>query len=697
MGDRIVGRILEGRYRIIERLAHGGMSTVYRANDERLDREVAVKVMSAALSTDPAFAGRFAHEARIAARLSHLNAVSVYDQGTDDGHVFLVMELVRGRTLRDLLREYGALSPAAAVSIMEPVLGALAAAHRAGLVHRDVKPENILLSDDGLVKVADFGLARAIESDVSNTRTGLMMGTVAYCPPEQIARGNADARSDVYASGVMLFELLTGTAPYVGDSAMAVAYQHVHSDVPPPSSRRPGVPPQLDEVVVRATRREPSARPLDAGALLAELHDVRVDLALPVVAVPPRRPAQPAAPPAGRPPSTDRDTQVIDAISPHPAEAPTAPNPRPPASREAPYPIGQQDTVVSAASAPAAFAAPAASTRPAAASSVNSSRPPTAQPEAAGKSGRKPRTRRQRARRRATIWVLIVLLLGILTGYGAWWLVVGRYDKVPDVVGQSQSAATRQLTETGFGVSAAVAQQYDETVASGRIITTRPGPNAHILKGKMVQLVISRGPERFAVPTVANLTYAAAVQKFRALPVTLTTDKEYDPSGKIAAGKVISTSPVAGTPVKRNSAVKVVVSLGPPVINVPGVVGKTKAEAQGLLAQQGFTATFSEQYDEVVPSGQVVSQAPGTGSQAVKFSQVSVVLSKGPQLVTIPDIQKGSDPSQATAALQALGLEVAINRKHKGLFDFSGYKVDSVDPRPGNQVRIGSTVTLTIK
>src|SRR6185437_1525123 len=250
---------------------------------------------------DPAFSDRFAREARAAARLTHLNVVSVYDQGhelaPDGHHVFLVMELVEGRTLRELLRERGRLEPAQAISIMEPVLSALSAAHRAGLVHRDVKPENILLSDDGVVKVADFGLARAVESDASSTRTGLMMGTVAYCAPEQISKGRADQRSYVYSAGIVLFELLTGAPPFQGESAMTVAYQHVHSRVPAPSSRQPGIPPQLDDLVLAATSREPSGRPLDAGALLAELHDARVDLGLPVVAVPPRR----TGPDAGRP------------------------------------------------------------------------------------------------------------------------------------------------------------------------------------------------------------------------------------------------------------------------------------------------------------------------------------------------------------------------------------------------------------
>ncbi len=289
--DPLVGRTLEGRYRIVDRIARGGMSTVYSAVDERLDRLVAVKVMSSALSSDPAFSDRFSREARAAARLTHLNAVSVYDQGTDTStaghHVFLVMELVDGRTLRELIRERGRLSPAEAVSIMEPVLSALSAAHRAGLVHRDIKPENILLSNEGIVKVADFGLARAVESDPSATRTGLMMGTVAYCAPEQITKGRADQRSDVYSSGIVLFELLTGTPPYQGDSAMNIAYQHVHRRVPAPSARVKGIPTEIDELVVSATDSDPAGRPLDAGAFLAELADVRTDLALPIVSVPP--------------------------------------------------------------------------------------------------------------------------------------------------------------------------------------------------------------------------------------------------------------------------------------------------------------------------------------------------------------------------------------------------------------------------
>jgi serine/threonine protein kinase/beta-lactam-binding protein with PASTA domain len=702
MGDRIVGRVLEGRYRVRERLARGGMSTVYSALDERLDREVAVKVMSAALSTDPAFADRFAREARVAARLSHLNAVSVYDQGADDGHVFLVMELVRGRTLRDLLRERGVLSPAQAVSIMEPVLGALAAAHRAGLVHRDVKPENILLADDGLVKVADFGLARAIESDASNTRTGLMMGTVAYCPPEQISRGNADARSDVYSAGVVLFELLTGSTPYVGDSAMAVAYQHVNSDVPAPSTRLASIPPQLDDVVLRATSREPSGRPLDAGALLAELHDVRVDLGLPVVAVP-SRPR----------PNTDPDvTQVLAAVPvsyPHSPVDTSKAEPHTPAPSWSSAPVSNAAGANPMASAASVAGSAEATTAPTYAGvgldpmqhTVISERPPgdppPAQTGARTRGAKPPPTPRQRARRRTTIAVIIILLLGLLTGYGAWYIAVGRYHQVPNLVGQSRSAATSQLVSGGFSVNPVVDQQFSETVAAGFVINTRPGPHAHVLKGKSVQLVVSKGPERFKVPAVAGDTYAQAQRAFTTMPIQLVRSDTADNTGKYQSGLVIRTDPPAAAKVKRDQVVTLFVSTGPPVINVPDVRNKKKDDAIGILKQAGFAAASTDDFSDKVPLGSVISQSPAGSAPAVKFSTVSLVVSKGPEMVTIPNIPAGSDPELAKATLENLGLVVQVIKRNKGLFDFSAYRVDRTDPAAGTQVKKGSTVSLIVK
>src|SRR5665648_156735 len=271
----LIDRVLDGRYRVLSHLADGGMATVYVAMDQRLDREVALKVMRADLAKDESFVRRFRREARSAAKLSHPNVVAVYDQGEDDGHVFLAMELVNGLTLRQVMQSEGPLTPRAALDIIDPVLQAIGAAHNAGLIHRDVKPENVILRDDGTVKVADFGLARAIAATTSTDQTGLLLGTVAYLSPEQVERGIADARSDVYATGLLLFEMLTGSKAFIGDSPIHVAYQHVHSEVPLPSSRINTVPAVLDHLVARASARDPDKRPRDANGLLAEVRRAR--------------------------------------------------------------------------------------------------------------------------------------------------------------------------------------------------------------------------------------------------------------------------------------------------------------------------------------------------------------------------------------------------------------------------------------
>ena len=273
VADPLIGRVLDGRYRVGPRVARGGMATVYEAVDLRLDRVCAVKVMHSGLGDDHDFADRFVREARSAARLSHPNVVSVFDQGDDDGTLFLAMEYIPGHTLRDLIRKEAPMAPAKALTLIEPVLSALAAAHSAGLIHRDVKPENVLLADDGRVKVADFGLARAISAETQHTATGgVLIGTVSYLAPELVVDGRADARSDVYAAGVLIYEMLTGRKPHEGDSPIQVAYKHVHEDVPAPSDTIPGIPAYVDALVARATARDPQLRPTDARVLL---HQVR--------------------------------------------------------------------------------------------------------------------------------------------------------------------------------------------------------------------------------------------------------------------------------------------------------------------------------------------------------------------------------------------------------------------------------------
>jgi serine/threonine-protein kinase len=293
--DPLVGAVLDGRYRVDTPIATGGMSTVYRGLDIRLDRPVAVKVMDPRYAGDQQFMVRFQREARAVARLKHPGLVSVYDQGLDGRHAFLVMELIEGGTLRELLEERGPMPPHAVAAVLAPVLGGLAVAHRAGLVHRDVKPENVLISDDGDVKIADFGLVRAV-AEAKITSTSVMLGTAAYLSPEQVGTGDAGPRSDVYAVGILAYELLTGATPFTGDNALAVAYQRMDNDVPPPSAAIAGVPTQFDDLVACATARDPDERFADAQDMAAELDDIVTELGLPAFRVPaPRNSAQHAA------------------------------------------------------------------------------------------------------------------------------------------------------------------------------------------------------------------------------------------------------------------------------------------------------------------------------------------------------------------------------------------------------------------
>ncbi|MGW4098114.1 protein kinase domain-containing protein [Mycobacterium sp. NPDC004974] len=297
--DPLVGTMLDGRYRVDTPIATGGMSTVYRGLDVRLDRPVALKVMDSRYSGDSHFLTRFGREAKAVARLKDPGLVAVYDQGgggsgkgPDGQPPFLVMELVEGGTLRELLAERGPMPPHAVAAVLEPVLGGLAVAHRAGLVHRDIKPENVLISDDGEVKIADFGLVRAV-AEAKITSTSVILGTAAYLSPEQVSTGDADPRSDVYAVGILTYELLTGVTPFTGDSALTVAYQRMDNDVPAPSAVIAGVPTQFDQFVRRATARDAAQRFADADDMRAELHAIVDDLGLPAFRVPaPQQSAQ---------------------------------------------------------------------------------------------------------------------------------------------------------------------------------------------------------------------------------------------------------------------------------------------------------------------------------------------------------------------------------------------------------------------
>jgi len=658
--DSLVGRSLEGRYRILERIARGGMSTVYAAVDERLDRLVAVKVMSAALSADPAFSDRFAREARAAARLTHLNVVSVYDQGAevapDWHHVFLVMELVEGRTLRELLRERGRLTPAEAVSIMEPVLSALAAAHRAGLAHRDIKPENILLSDDGIVKVADFGLARAVESDPTATRTGLMMGTVAYCAPEQISKGSTDPRSDVYSSGIVLFELLTGTPPYQGESAMNVAWQHVHSRVPAPSSRVKGIPSEIDELVINATDTDPDCRPADAGAFLAEIADVRAELGLPVIPVPPRdrsRARNLRADARNRTPDAETTANLRGAVRTHDTTVvadrgrPAAPPRRPEGAPPPPVVISPQRAATA---------------------------------------------RKARRRRRALIATLIVLLLGAAAAWSGKLLADHYLKYVPDVVKQTKAQAEQRLEHAGYHVK--VFSDYSDSISKGRVIRTDPKAGKRLAAGKLVSITVSSGPQMFIVPRVRNDTYEAAVAALKsagALNVVRTPLQSYDDT--VDKGSVIGTDPPAGAQLRRHAPVTIVISRGPRSYAIPHIApGTAYADARRTLrtAAGRFAVKRVDEYSDTIDKDEVIFISPA--DQAIKGATITVTVSKGPEFVTVPDIPLGTPEADAASQLQKLGLVPKFEQQIGDRADPVVYAV----PSAGHKVHVGTTVTVIV-
>ena len=579
LADPLPGTVLDRRYRIDAPIARGGMSTVYAGTDLRLDRRVAVKVMAPALAHDPAFTERFVREARTAARLSHPNAVAVFDQGAEDTRagrvVFLVMELVPGSTLREVLHRRGRLRPDEAVSVLEPVLAALAAAHRAGLVHRDVKPENVLVSADGTVKVVDFGLARAVAAPSTSTQAGMVLGTVAYVSPEQVARGVSDARTDVYSAGVVLFELLTGAPPYGGDSALAVAYRHVHDDVPAPSTRVAGIPPALDELVLRATRREPGGRPADAGVFLAELAMARTDLGL------------------RRVPS--REVASASGI-----EAPTVP-----------AGPGRTGPTAPALAGPRGTTALPANARPVS--------PPGRPRRGASRVGPADGSGwpAERRRRRTWSWVAlaVVLLAALSVGTVAWWFGSGRFAAVPSLTQLTRAQAEARLD--GVDLTGRFDQEPSETVAAGRVVRSEPAPGGRVLRGHSVTVVLSSGPPAVPVPSVTGQPVDDAQGAIRqaGLQPQLTEQSSAD----VEAGQIISQTPAGGGTAKRGSTVALVVSTGPGIVAVPDVRGLSIDDARQKLSDAGFRVKVRS-----LRIGNVIAQSPRGGSQREQGSTVTI-------------------------------------------------------------------------
>ncbi|WP_327663745.1 MULTISPECIES: Stk1 family PASTA domain-containing Ser/Thr kinase [unclassified Streptomyces] len=645
--DPLLGHVLDGRYRVDARIAVGGMATVYRAVDTRLDRVLALKVMHPSLAADASFVDRFIREAKSVARLSHPNVVGVFDQGTDGPYVYLAMEYVAGCTLRDVLRDRGALRPRAALDILEPVLAALGAAHRAGFVHRDMKPENVLIGDDGRVKVADFGLVRAVDT-VTNT-TGAVLGTVSYLAPEQIENGTATPSVDVYACGVVLYEMLTGGKPHAGESPAQILYKHLHEDVPPPSAAVPGLPFELDELVASATARTPEVRPYDAVALLGQARGARSTLTdAQLDAVPPQA----------------LDTEYVG------ADDRTSVIPRAlGTSVQLPLPTDSADQARLNRTSRLEMPPPM---------------PPMAPGPAHG-SGR------GRGPQRRTLAILAAVLLVLGLGTGVWYINSGQFTKVPSVLNQTQTQAEKRLTDAGLE-RGTVNRAYSDTYKRGTVMDSDPGSGDRIRNGGTVDLTVSRGSKTVKVPDLSDtpLDKAKSDLKKHDLEPGMTTRKFSD---QIAKGSVISTDPGAGETRKAGSAVVLVVSKGSPV-DVPDVTGESEQDAIADLEDAGLKAEIStKRVNSEEDKGSVARQSPAEGKQLAEGDTVTLTISKGPVMVEVPDVT-GQKVDEAKSQLSAAGFEVEENRGLLGLF---GDTVKSQSVEGGDEAPKGSSITITIR
>jgi eukaryotic-like serine/threonine-protein kinase len=697
-----IGQMLDGRYRVESLIARGGMATVYLGTDTRLERTVALKIMHAELADDEDFVRRFVGEARSVARLSHPNVVTVFDQGADGHTLFLAMEHVRGRTLRDLLNERGQLSPREALDVMDGVLAGLGAAHDAGIVHRDVKPENVLLTEARAVKVADFGLARLLTGG-RETRSGMIIGTAAYLAPEQVSGGVADARTDVYAAGVMLFELLTGSQPHTGDTPLDVAYKHVNEFVPPPSGLVPGLPPALDTLVALATSRDPELRPGDAGQFLRATVEVRHGLSPDGAAEyrPGWLPGTPAsgfhAPPVSGYPGAGPASGLAAAAAAGHDAPPSGLGIAPPAWPEVP-PAGPGHDLIPGMAPPArqSFGGPGAG--PAAVTQrfqedqpyrPGSQRTLIVSGGAAGPYGppparyRPPEPRLQQllfSRRLGYLAIAVAVVL--VAGVAIWWLASGRYTAVPKVTGMTVAAARAELRGAGFTVTTGAAE-LDNQVTKGQVIRSVPASGQQVSKDGRIVLIPSAGPHRSLVPQVTGLLLAPAQAALRHAGLTPGPAVK-EASATIPAGIVVSTSPAAGVMWPQPQPVKLVVSAGPPV---PDFVGQPQQTAEQWAQANGVSLNEVTTGKSDSPAGTVVHQSLAPGSAFTKGQVITITISSGPPMVPVPDVD-GMNVNQARHELEKLGFQVQVDPVGplQTVFHFS----------PNGQAPKGSTITLWI-
>lgn len=654
----LVHQLLADRYRIERLLARGGMADVYLATDERLERQVAVKVIYPHLATDERFTEKFIREAKTAAKLNHPNLVNVFDQGSANGQTFMVMEYVAGMTLRDALDKFGKLSPARSLDLLDAILQGLAAAHRAGILHRDLKPENVFLADDGRIKLGDFGLAREASAATS---TGSLMGTIAYIAPELLTRGHADARSDVYSAGIMLFEFLTGKQPFAGTEIAHIAHQHVSVGVPAPSTLNSAVPPLVDELTLWATAMNPEHRPANAQVLAEVVQRVKSELR------------------AGNGATARLDLPEFASFTGATTVVPVAATTVLPAAVDANGTVVLGDDYLNPPTG--GFAPiPVGSTVPAGATAVIG--------DLATELPLSPLEELASRRRARGKWVAIAIGgFALACSAAGWWFSAGPggMAALPDLSSSSMADARQVVSE--YTSNVAVSKEYSTTVTQGLVSHTDPKAGQLFWKGSKVTIFVSRGAQLVLVPDLHRLTAAAAKTKLAAAGFNLGSQQSY--YSNAAAGSVFDYLGSDGNKIGLGSAIPIKVSAGP----LPDVVGKQQTDALAALQAVGIKVdAVLRDYSDSVATGAVMSvnlpQQP-----LPQGSTVTLTVSQGPTTVVVPNF-KGETLAAAQLALKSLGLSVTVNTDQLQS-SWGVVKVKTMSVAAGTVVKRGTPITIS--
>lgn len=719
--DSLIGQLVDGRYMVKERVARGGMATVYRAVDKRLGRTVALKVMHAHLAEGTSgqnFVARFRREARAAARVTHSGLVAVYDQGVDGDISYLTLEFVEGSDLRRLLDKKQTLTLGESLAITEDILDALAAAHRSQLVHRDVKPENVLLSHDNEVKLTDFGLARAV-TEVTSTTTGTILGTVAYLAPELVTTGVGDARTDIYAVGVMLYEMISGTQPFTGDTPIHIAFQHVNADTPALRDLAEWIPAELDALIQRFTDKQPDSRPKDAAAALAALRELQRSLKPGLLSKRLRPPSRPLDATLTEDSEsaldefvnlTDLDTGAMQAVEDEPTRSATSDlddavlverdssqSALQKVGARKPVPEDDLEELITATSPnetiPLEVRSPGTTIAiPLGAEGVASLDKKVGTQLDPTEPGEKPAKNRRKGKVAALVILLLALLGGASYGGWYWWSEIGpgSFTVVPSKI----SSVTKADAEERFvdqPLTPVFTEDFSDVVPAGEIISAEPSSGEKVKKDSTVTLVVSKGVQEFTVPddlTGKQLT-AVKTQLEDAGFTEVTEVMVYDT--EVKKNIVMQVSVKEGATLPHNTAIELTASNGPEPITIPQVLEKTKSEALSILESYDLKVKSKAAFSDTIAEGNVISQEPAQGTTGHRGDKITIVISKGPELVEVPNVQ-GKNVDEATKILEDLGFVVKKNLYLDGFFGLVRFQ----DVKGGQEVPKGSTISLTV-